>query len=222
MNEEITPKSETESPTAERPVGKTRIQQKNEGRLLDAAQEAFAARGYGGTSLDEIARRAGMSKPNLLYYYKSKSDLYLAVLRRILDVWLAPLIELDPNGDPYTQLRHYISRKLELSRDNPTASRVFAGEILQGAPLLSDYLAGDLRNLVARKAKVINAWVKDGKIRPVEPRQLIFLIWAATQHYADFAPQVTAVLGKKELSSRDFKKIEATLCDLIFEGLRPR
>jgi TetR/AcrR family transcriptional regulator len=201
--------------------GKTRIQAKNEARILDAAQEVFAEFGFSGATVDRIAAKAGMSKPNLHYYFKRKRDLYLAVLQRTLEVWLAPLEELDVDSDPQQELRRYITRKLELSRLNPVASRVFANEILQGAPVLHDYLGSDLRQLVQRKAKVIRTWSETGRLAAVDPYHLIFLIWAATQHYADFAPQVTAVMGIDRLSERDFAEIDDTLSRIILRGLLP-
>ncbi len=202
-------------------AGKTRIQARNEARILDAAQEVFAEAGFRGATVDQIAAKAGMSKPNLHYYFKRKRELYLAVLRRTLDLWLEPLEELDPEGDPERELRHYIARKLYLSRVNPMASRVFANEILQGAPMLGDYLAHDLRTLVRNKAKVIRHWIAAGKIATVDPYHLIFLIWAATQHYADFAPQVMAVTNVKGLSKSHFAAVEDSLCQIIFHGLLP-
>ena len=212
------PKAE---PGAGEPAGKTRIQARNEARILDAAQEIFAEAGFRGATVDQIAAKAGMSKPNLHYYFKRKRDLYVAVLRRTLDLWLEPLEELDPEGDPEAELRHYIARKLYLSRVNPMASRVFANEILQGAPLLGDYLAGDLRALVDRKAGVIRHWIAAGKLNPIDPYHLIFLLWAATQHYADFAPQVTAVTAVKKLTEKHFDAVEESLCQIIFHGLLP-
>ncbi len=201
---------------------KTRIQARNEARILDAAQTVFAEHGFGGATVDRIAARAKMSKPNVHYYFKRKSDLYLAVLMRTLDIWLAPLKDLDPDGDPAQELRHYISRKLHFSRENPTASRIFATEILQGAPVLERYLGEDLRTLVERKAKVIRHWIDTGRLAAVDPYHLIFLIWAATQHYADFTPQVTAVMGRESLSKGEFERIEDSLCKIILDGLLPR
>jgi len=209
-----------EPPGADR--SKTRIQAKNEAKILDAAQEVFAERGFTGATVDQIAAKAGMSKPNLLYYFRRKSDLYVAALRRTLDVWLEPFEELDPDGDPETELSRYISRKVEFSRVNPLASRVFANEMLQGAPMLGDYLAGDLRDLVNRKAKVIRQWTKQGKLGPVDPYHLVFLIWAATQHYADFAPQAAAVMGLDRLTEKDFRAIDDSLCKIILQGILPR
>lgn len=198
---------------------KTRIQQQNEARILDAAVEVFATYGYRGATVDEVAERAGISKPNLHYYFERKRDLYLAVLKRTLEIWLAPLRELDREGDPSEELGQYIAHKVELSRRFPAASRVFANEIVQGAPFLKGYLQKELRAVVERKAAVIQHWVKQGKLAPVDPYHLIFMIWAATQHYADFAPQVRAVMNVPRLSQTHFRRIEQSLSRIILRGV---
>lgn len=208
-------------PTGRATGAKTRIRTRNEGRLLDAAQDVFAEQGFRGATVDRIAARAGMSKPNLHYYFKRKQDLYLAVLWRTLEIWLEPLEQLDPAGDPERELRRYIARKIEFSYRHPSASRVFANEILQGAPMLRDTLADDLRSLVHRKAKVIRHWIERGALVEVDPYHLIFLIWAATQHYADFAPQVEIVMGTDRLTKTHFAAIEKSLCRIILRGLLP-
>ena len=198
---------------------KSRIQLRNEARILDAAQDVFATYGYEGSTIDEVAARAGISKPNLHYYYKRKKDLYLAVLRRTLEIWLVPLRELDRNGDPALELGKYIAQKVDLSQKFPAASRVFANEIVQGAPFLKGYLRKDLRAVVKRKAAVIQHWIDQGKLTPVDPYHLIFLIWAATQHYADFAPQVKAVMDVPRMTPGQFRKIEQSLTRIILQGV---
>ena len=198
---------------------KTRIQLRNEQRILDAAQEVFATYGYHGATIDEIADRAGISKPNLHYYFKRKRDLYLAVLRRTLEIWLVPLRELDRNGDPAVEIGNYIAQKIHLSRRYPVASRVFANEIVQGAPFLKRYLQTHLRAVVERKAAVIQHWIDQGKLAPIDPYHLIFLIWAATQHYADFVPQIKAVMNVPRLSQGHFRKAEQSLSRIILHGV---
>ncbi len=173
----------------------TRIQQKNSEAILEAALEVFAAQGFRGATLDQIAEVAGLSKPNLLYYFPSKEAIHQALLTRLLDLWLDPLRDLDPAGDPVEQVLAYVRRKLDLSRDFPRESRLFANEMLQGAPRMGSVLGGDLRALVEAKAGVLSAWMDQGRIARVHPVHLIFAIWALTQHYADFDVQVRAVLG---------------------------
>lgn len=207
---------------AERARKRTRITVENEEKIIDAAQSVIAEYGFHGATIDRVAEKAGMSKPNLHYYFKTKTDLCKAVLRRTLDIWLASLAKLDPEGDPETELSTYIIEKVEMARRHPMASRVFANEILRGAPLLQDYLKKDLKKIVNRKARVIERWIDEGKLMPVDPAHLIFLIWAATQHYADFQPQVKAVLGVNELTPQHFRKIEQSLCAIILRGVLPR
>ena len=207
---------------AERTTGKTRIQAVNEVRILDAAQEVFAEHGFRGATVDEIATRAKMSKPNLLYYFKNKRVLYRTVLDRTLVIWLEPLRELDAANDPESEIRNYITRKLEASRRHPNASRVFASEIQQGAPVLMDYLRGDLRDLVKRKVLVIEQWIAEGKLAPIDPIQLLFMIWATTQHYADFAVQVRAVMNRKSLNKKDFEAIDDAVSMIFLRGILPR
>ena len=206
----------------ERANGKTRIQALNEERIMAAAETVFAEHGFRGATVDEIAQRAEMSKPNLLYYFKNKKALYRAVLERTLDVWLEPLRALDAAGDPETELRRYIASKIEASRQDPEASRVFASEMLRGAPLLMDHLRGDLRHLVERKVAVIEQWIAAGRLAPVDPIHLIFMIWATTQHYADFAVQVRAVWGRKTLHKKDFERIDDAVSGVILRGVLPR
>lgn len=176
-------------------TGRTRIQTRNREAILEAALEVFAARGFSGATLDQIAQAAGLSKPNLLYYFPSKEAMHAALLEGLLDTWLDPLRELDAGGEPVAEVLRYVRRKLDLSRDYPRESRLFANEILQGAPRMRAALEGELAGLVAEKAAVLTGWMEAGRIARVDPVHLIFSIWALTQHYADFDVQVAAVLG---------------------------
>lgn len=197
----------------------TRIRIENEERILDAALEVFSSYGFRGATVDQIADRSGMTKPNLLYYFRRKDDIYLAVLHRTLDGWLRPLETLGASDDPATEIRAYIDRKLQMSRDNPKASRLFAMEIVQGAPVIGEFLSGRLKQLVDDKAAVIRHWIARGRLRPIDPHHFIFMIWAATQHYADFDVQVRAVLGLEPGDNRHFGTAAGTLEELFLKGV---
>lgn len=174
---------------------RTRIQQKNSETILDAALEVFSTHGFRGTTLDQIAEVAGLSKPNLLYYFPSKEAIHQALLARLLDTWLDPLRGMRAEGEPVAEILAYVRRKIELSRDYPRESRLFANEILQGAPRMREAIEGPLRHLVDEKAAILTRWMDEGRIARLPPQHLIFSIWALTQHYADFDVQVRAVLG---------------------------
>ena len=175
---------------------RTRIQAKNHALILEAALDVFSQQGFRGATLDQIAERAGLSKPNLLYYFASKEAMHQALLARLLDNWLDPLRALDASGDPVAEVLAYVRRKLELARDFPRESRLFANEVLQGAPRMIGAITGDLKDLVEVKAKLLQGWMDQGKLRPANPVHLIFSIWALTQNYADFEVQVRGVLGE--------------------------
>lgn len=175
---------------------KTRIQRRNTAAILDAALEVFSANGFRGSTVDQIAKAAGLSKPNLLYYFPSKEAIHKELLAGLMHIWLDPLREMNPEGDPLTEVLRYIKRKLEMSRDFPRESRLFANEILQGAPRIGDALKTDLKELTDMKASLIQSWMDQGSLAPLDPHHLFFSIWSLTQHYADFDVQVRAVLAR--------------------------
>ena len=206
-------------PASARP---TRIQLKNRRVILEAALEVFSTHGYRAATVDRIAAKAGMSKPNLLYYFPSKEAIYVAVLEDTLEEWLRPLAELDPAGDPIAEIGRYVEAKLEMSRTRPEASKLFANEILHGAPAITGFLRGPLKELVDEKAAVISGWIAEGRLAPVDPYHLIFMIWAVTQHYADFDVQVRAVLGTADGVQHPAESAGPNVACLFFDGLRPR
>ncbi len=172
----------------------TRIQRKNTSAILDAALAVFSQHGFRGSTLDQIAKAARLSKPNLLYYFPSKEAIHRELLSGQMEIWLAPLRRIDANGEPVDEIVGYVLRKLEMARELPRESRLFANEIVQGAPRILDQIEGELRELVTAKAGVIQRWIDAGKIAALDPYHLIFSIWATTQHYADFDVQVRGIL----------------------------
>jgi TetR/AcrR family transcriptional regulator len=204
------------------PKKATRIQRRNRKAILEAALEAFSAYGFRGATIDAIAEKAGMSKPNLLYYFPSKEAIYVAVLEDTLEEWLQPLAELDPAGDPVEEIGRYIEAKLAMSEARPEASKLFANEILHGAPAIGDFLRGPMKALVDAKAAVIGRWIADGRLAAVDAHHLIMMIWAVTQHYADFDVQVRAVLSGGAAGAHPAKHAGPTIARVFFEGLTPR
>ncbi|MDG2405848.1 MAG: TetR family transcriptional regulator C-terminal domain-containing protein [Paracoccaceae bacterium] len=193
----------------------SRIQIRNRKIIMDAALIVFSENGYRGATLDQIAIKSGLSKPNILYYFEGKQNIHLALLSQLMAAWLAPLDAIDPDGEPLDELLCYMQRKLVMSREFPRESRLFANEILQGAPRITPHLQARLKPLFEEKTQVIQSWVDQEKLAPVNPRHLLFSIWATTQHYADFETQINILLPEDTSVGAD----AAILLHQIYERL---
>ena len=197
---------------------KGQIRQANEAVILAAAERVFAGAGFAGATMAAIADASGLPKANLHYYFGSKQALYRTVLARTLKDWLLPAHGITPDADPKVAIESYIRAKMVLSAQRPHASKVFANELLHGAPVLKTLLATELRDMVLAKAAVIDGWISAGRMAPVDPIHLFFTIWAATQTYADFDVQVCAVLGRPELTASDHARATEHVVSLLLRG----
>lgn len=203
---------------ANQTIANGKVRQKNVEIILRAAEQEFVSYGFKGASIKRIAERAQLPRANIHYYFASKTELYGTILEDILQHWNATFDHLSPEDDPATVLAAYIREKVMYSKTNPLASRIFASEIIHGAPHLSHYLKTGFRTWIQQKTRIIQHWIDQGKLDPVEPAYLLFLIWGATQHYADFGVQICAALGKKKLNNQDYHHIADTLITIVLKG----
>ena len=186
--------------------------------ILAAAEAVFARAGFSGATMAGIADLAGLPKANLHYYFRTKAALYRAVLDHTLTLWLAETDGIRNDADPAKALGEYIRAKMRLTATHRDASRVFANEMLHGAPHIGGYLRNELKALVDEKSRVIDHWAHKGLIDRIDARHLFFTIWAATQTYADFQPQVCAVLGKSRLTRAELDRATEQLVRMILRG----
>jgi len=185
---------------------KIEIREANQALILEAAEKIFAMNGFKGAATGDIAREAGLPKANVHYYFKTKSDLYREVLRHILNDWMSAASTFEAHDDPAEALRTYVSAKMKFSRKRPYGSRVWAREIMSGAPVLDNFLGTTLKAWLNERVRIIRRWIREEKIKPVDPHALMYMIWATTQHYADFERQITILNGGKELSDLRYRQ----------------
>lgn len=198
------------------------IRAAHEDAILCAAESVFAERGYSGTTTAEIAARAGLPKANLHYYFPTKADLYRRVLTGVLTAWLSAADTFESDADPAEALGRYIGAKMDLARTRPQGSRIFANEILRGAPEIQDFLETTLREWVESRSAVVRRWIAAGALKPIEPKTLFFMIWATTQHYADFAQQIEALNDGRPLDDDAFARARADVITVILGGVLAR
>jgi TetR/AcrR family transcriptional regulator len=196
----------------------TRIRERNRELILRAASQEFADKGFAAAKASDIAARAGLPKPNVYYYFKSKEGLYRDVLQSIVGPMLQASSPFNPDGDPREVLTAYIRAKLRISRDLPDASKVFASEIMHGAPHLPADQVDALNAQARHNIDCLQHWIDRGQITGVDPHHLLFSLWAATQTYADFDWQIARVTGKAHLSPEDYEAAERTIIGMVLGG----
>ncbi len=203
------------------PGKQTQNRQMMEKKILDAAEMVFAQHGFAGASVSMIARLAEIPKSNILYYFPTKELLYRTVVEDIFSVWVQAADAISEENSPLDALGSYIDLKMDLARSRPYGSKVWANEVIQGAPVLHDYLVEELRNWTDTRIKVIEAWTAAGKLRPVNGRHLLYLIWATTQHYADFGHQIEKLNHNQPLSDQQWQEAKAAAKSIILGGVLP-
>ena len=197
---------------------KASIRKKNKSLILDAAKKEFVSYGFKGASIKRIAERADIPRANIHYYFKNKTELYQQLLDQIIQTWNSHYDTLNVDDDPKVALEAYIRSKVMYSRDEPEASRIFASEIIHGAPVLQSYLSSDFKTWIKKKVEVIQKWIEKGLIDDINPYHLLFLIWSSTQHYADFNVQVLAAFDKKTMDDDDYENVTGSLTSIILKG----
>ena len=195
------------------------IREENERALIEAAEQVFADEGFKGATTAEIARRAGVPKANLHYYFPTKDKLYRSVIERVLTAWLAAASSFDTSDDPKLALTAYIGAKMDLARSMPLATRIWSAEIMRGAPMIQDFLDTTLTQWVASRERVVRRWIAAGKLRPIEPKFLFYMIWATTQQYANAAHEMATLNKGRPLDDKAFERAKTEAIEIIIRGV---
>ncbi len=190
-----------------------------EQRILAAAEKVFAEAGFGGATMQLIADMADLPKASLHYYFPTKESLYRQVVEKIFHIWLRAADVFDSADGPAEGIAAYIDAKMELSRAYPAGSKVWASEVMHGAPVIQDYLETTLAEWTEGRMKVIQTWIDEGRMNPVNPRHLLYMLWATTQHYADFSHQIETLNGGTPLNEADWAEAKRSVKQIILTGI---
>ena len=194
----------------------------NERIILKAAEKVFAEAGYGGATMQLIADVAGRPKANVHYYFQTKEQLYRRVVDRIFKIWLQAADAFDGAKGPAEGIGAYIDAKMEISRKYPHGSKVWASEVMHGAPIIQDYLEIKLVEWTKDRAEAIQNWIDQGLMDPISPRHLLYMLWATTQHYADFGHQVETLNGGAPLNDAQWEEAKTSVKRIVLKGIGVR
>ena len=202
----------------DQPLTKPSIREINERTIWKAAESVFAERGLSGATVSMIAARAGAPKANVHYYFPTKEGLYRAVVEQVLTAWLDAAASFDASDDPVEALTAYIGAKMDLAREMPLSSQIYASEMMRGAPVVQDYLETTLSRWVRSRSAVVRRWIAAGRLRPLEPKILFYMIWATTQHYANAAHEIATLEGGP-LADAAFERAKRQVVETVLFGV---
>jgi len=181
------------------------VRDSNQKKIMAAAEVIFARFGFKGATTEKIAKLAGIPKANLHYYYKTKAILYQELLEIILNEWMEAAEVFDNIEEPQLALTKYVRSKMQYSRNRPLASKVWANEIIHGAPVVGSFLETTLKQWLNDRVEIIQSWIEQGKIHSLDPTAFIYMIWSVTQHYADFEQQIEILNHGESYSDEEYE-----------------
>jgi len=196
----------------------SRTRELKEDRILRATARLLAKHGFQGTRMEDIAKEAGVPRPNLYYYFPSRNHIYRRIIEDLRREWVNALEQITPEGEPAAVIRDYIRAKIEYSRKYPAASKIFADEVIRGSGILTTAENEEIKRLTDDKCAVIERWMDEGRMDRVDTRHVFFLVWCATQYYADFEQQIKNVLGVKRLTRAHFDTAADTIARIVLKG----
>lgn len=194
------------------------IRARNQALILTAAEEEFVLKSYRGATMQGIADRAGLPKANIHYYFKNKKNLYKVVLRSIIQEWNEGLVTMTVDSDPKTVIEKFVRTKLHQAFAHPNRHKLFAVEVISGAPHLHDFMSTIMHDWALDKVQVMKQWHQQGRIAVADPLQLLILIWATTQRYAEFEIEIVGLMGKKAYDHEDESRAAEFLIPFILRG----
>ena len=205
--------------TQPRSMSKKDRRLESERMIMVAAEKVFAEAGFGGATMQLIADVAGLPKANLHYYFPTKEALYRRVVQDIFQVWLKAADIFDQASGPVEGIGAYIDAKMEISRRHPAGSKVWASEVMHRAPVIQDYLETTLEQWTNGRITVIQSWIDRGLMAPIDPRHLLYMVWATTQHYADFGHQIETLNNSEPLTDAQWQAATDSVKTIILKGI---
>ncbi|MGH9430893.1 MAG: TetR/AcrR family transcriptional regulator [Terriglobia bacterium] len=188
--------------------------------ILKAAERIFAESGLAGARTDDIAKKARVNKALLYYYFKSKDDLYLAVLEMYMEEFRSQAFAIFSSKAPArTQLLRYINLQFDFISSRPhypsIVQRLMTADPKSVEQILSKYQGPLYLNL----GGLIQRGVENGELRRVDPHHTVFSLVALVNFYFAAAPIIKAVTHVNPFDLGNIKKRKEEVMSLIRFGL---
>jgi AcrR family transcriptional regulator len=173
-------------------------------RILDAAEDLFAERGYAATSLGDVADAVGIRSPSLYNHFKNKEALYGAVLNRLLDAFVAPLMELGQGTISKARIFQWLETIIRMHHERPNLARLLQHAALSGGPQTNELIERLFSPMfdTDRSVDIVSAGLGGEELRPWAVMALNNMVMS----YITMAPMYRDLLGEDPFSPDALEK----------------
>ena len=192
----------------------------SQARILEAARGEFALHGYS-ARLQDIAERAGLTHPTLLYHFKSKELLYAAVIEDAMHDW-ADMTSLAVSAAPggFDRVAALVDAGLEFFATHHDFVVIWRREAIEGGGRLETAIAEHMRPFVDRAVRFLEREVAAGRLREHDPIELMQLVYGAVMTYFSDARFRERLSGEDPIESR--ARFGRALTAMLRDALEPR
>src|SRR6188472_1561954 len=171
-------------------------------RILDAARAEFAQRGFPGARLQDIAERAGLTHPTLLYHFGSKEGLYAAVIEQAMLDWAAVTsraVSDAPVG--FDRVEALVSAAMEFFATHHDFVVIWRREAIEGGARLEIAMTQQMRPFLNRAVGFLEREIEAGRLREHDPAELMQTVYGAVSTYFSDAGFRAALSGVDPMTS---------------------
>ncbi len=167
-------------------------------RILDAAEDLFAEKGYAATSLGDVADAVGIRSPSLYNHFRNKEALYGAVLDRLLDAFVAPLAELGEGTITRARIFQWLETIIRMHHERPNLARLLQHAALSGGPQTNELIERLFSPMfdTERPVEMLSAGLGGEELRPWAVMALNNMVMS----YITMAPMYRDLLGEDPFS----------------------
>ncbi|HMN31696.1 MAG TPA: TetR/AcrR family transcriptional regulator [Caldilineaceae bacterium] len=184
-------------------------------QILDAATEVFAAKGFHGATIRQIAQTAGIADGTIYLYFKTKTDLLLGILDRINESEQRADDLAQPNeGDFADFFAVYLRHRMKRLDENFQALRAILPDILSQPELRSRYYSQVIEPTFVTAEPIFRTWIAQGILKPLDPTLALRAISGMV-----FGLLVMRMLGDPVIEEQ-WEQFPEVLAPLLLQGIR--
>ncbi len=196
-----------------------------ERRILVAAVEVFAKKGFDGARTDEIADRAGVNKAMIYYYFKSKESLYTVIVETMFEmvsVILGLHLSLIDVNAPAEGIESFIDKYIDFIYSHRIFVRVMLWDLARGGAIIARVAGRIMREKTDQIRLIFEKAVRDGDLRPVDPKHLFISIIGMIVFFFFAEPVVRAIWDEEPITLEHIAERKREVSNLIINGILPK